>query len=167
MRDEQPYQNSFTSNGEETFDKGDRFRLTVSTPVTAYLYIFNEGPPEQKETSFTMIYPRPTTNSGSASVGADQSVESGWDTFTGPAGAENFWIVWSTSPISELDSASNEANKHPGGGLTGETLVRVKRYLTAKKAEIDATTYRYKESQKAVVRGKSDLLVTLAQFKHR
>jgi serine/threonine protein kinase len=167
MRNGQPYRDSFKSHGDETFNRDDNFRLTVSTLVPAYLYIFKEKPPAPNETSFTMIYPRPTINNGSASLGPDQSVDSDWYTFRGPPGAENFWIVWSTSPVRELDSAISEANKHPDGGLTGETLVTVKQYLMAKKSEIDATTFNYKESKTAVVRGKSDLLVTLAQFKHR
>lgn len=167
MRGEQLYQEPFRSHGEETYDKGDKFRLTVSTPVPAFLYIFNEGPPESNGTSFKMIYPRQATNDGSASLGADQSVESEWITFRGPAGSENFWLVWSTSPVGELDAATSEAFKHPDGRLTGQTLVAVKQYLTARKAEIDATTYNYNTNQTAVVRAKHDMLVSLAQFKHR
>lgn len=164
VRDGKDYQ----SNGkDETFDNGDKFRLTVSTLVPAYLYVFNEGPPEPNNVSFKMIYPNPATNKGSASVGANQSVQSDWITFRGPAGAENFWMVWSTSPVGELEAVTNEAFKNPDGGLTGQTLVKVKQYLMAKKSEIDATTSHYNANKTAVVRGRSDLLVALAQFKHR
>ena len=124
MGDGKDYQIPFKSNGSnDTFDNGDKFRLTVWTPVPAYLYIFNEGPPERNDTSFKMIYPNPATNKGSASLGANQSVQSDWITFRGPAGAENFWMVWSTSPVGELDAVTNEAFKNPDGGLTGQTLV--------------------------------------------
>jgi serine/threonine-protein kinase len=167
MRDGQPYENSFRSHGDEMYDSGDSFRLTVSTPVPAYLYVFKEGPPEQNNTSFTMIYPKQATNNGSPSVGANQSVQSDSFTFRGLPGAENFWIAWSTSPIVELDAAISEAFKHPDGGLTGQTLVAVRQYLKAKEAEINTTTYNYNANKTAVVRGKRDLLVTLAQFKHR
>jgi len=168
MRDGKEYQVPFKSNGSnDTFDNGDKFRLTVSTPVPAFLYIFNEGPPEPNDSGFKMIYPNQATNKGSASLGANQSVQSDWITFRGPAGDENLWMVWSTSPVSELDAVTNEAFKNPDGGLTGQTLVTVKQYLTAKKSEIDATTYHYNVNQTAVVRGRRDLLVRLAQFKHR
>lgn len=167
MRDGQPYQQPFKSHGEETYGTGDQFQLTISTPVPAYLYIFHESPPEQEQTSFKLIYPGRTTNNGSASLGANQSVQSEWFSFKGPAGAENFWFVWSTSPVIELDSASSEAFKHPESGLTGQTLVAVREYLKTKEAEIKAITYNYNANKNAVVRGKHDLLVTLAQFKHR
>jgi serine/threonine protein kinase len=167
MYDGQPFKAPFRSHGEEPYKNGDKFRLTVSTRVPAYLYIFREGPPTANDTNFRMIYPRQATNNGSASLGAEQSVESDWITFSDAAGAENFWFVWSTSPVSELSSATSEAFKHPDGGLTGPTLEVVKQYLMAKKAEINATTFNYNSNQTAVVRARRDLLVTLAQFKHR
>ena len=166
MRDGQPYQAPFRSHGDETFENGDKFQLTITTPIPAYIYIFNEGPPETNGISFTMIYPRKSTNDGSPGLGANQSFESDWFMFKGPAGAENFWIVWSTSRVTELDSVQSEAFKNPNGGLSGKTLATIREYLMAKVAEIDTTTYNYKANQTAVVRGDSDLLVTLEQFKH-
>lgn len=167
MRDGQPYGEPRKSHGDEPYSTGDRFQVTVSTPVPAYLYIFHEGPPEDKETGFKLIYPRRTTNNGSASLGANQPVQTEWYSFEGLAAAENFWFVWSTSPVHELDAATSVAFKHPQAGLTGQTLIAVRQFLTTKEAEIDATTYNYNANQNAVVRGKHDLLVTLAQFRHR
>ncbi len=165
MRDEQPYKEPRRSHGEEIYDRGDRFRLTVSSPVPAFLYVFNEGR-SQNETSFKMIYPRQATK-GAASLGADQSFESEWMTFSGPEGAENFWIVWSTSPVPELEAINTEQFKNADGSLTGDTLVTIKQYLMAKKTEINATTYNYNANKTAVVRARRDLIVVLAQFKHR
>ena len=166
MRDGKEYDVPSKSNGSnDTFDNGDKFRVTVTTPVPAFLYVLDEGPPEPSGTGFKMVFPNQATNF--ASVGANQSVQSDWITFRGPAGNENLWIVWSTSPVNELEAVTKEALKNPMGGLTGPTLVAVKEYLTAKESEIKTTTYHYNANQTAVVRGKRDLLVTLAQFKHR
>lgn len=161
----QPYQSPFRSHGEETFDGGDNYRLTVTTPVDAFLYVFKEEAPKENGTSFRMLFPRPPTNQGSASLGADQSVESDWMTFGESPGVENFWIVWSTTPVAELEAVKNEAFRD--GGLTGDTLVGVKQYLMKKNAEIQATTFNYHGTQTATVRARHDLLVALAQFKHR
>src|SRR6185436_20894941 len=95
-------------NGEETFESGDKFRLNVASPNSGYLYVINEGPPQPNRTSFVMIYPSQAINNGSASLGANQPVQSDWTIFSGPAGAENFWIVWSASPVTQVESARNE-----------------------------------------------------------
>lgn len=167
MHDGKEYQDPFQSNGEETFNKGDKFRLNVSSSTSGYFYIFNEGPPDTSDSSFVMIYPSTGTNGGSSAVGSNQSIQSNWITFRGPAGDENFWIVWSVSPISELESARTEALTHSRGGLTGESLVAVKEFLRIKQAEFKATVFHFEAKQTAVARGKTDTLITLAQFKHR
>ena len=166
MHDGKSVPDPVKSHGEdEIFDNGDRFRLTVTTPVSAFLYIFHEGSPASN--GWKVIFPRQPTSNGSAIVGADQSVESEWITFSDPPGTENFWLVWSTAPVRELESATSEALKDSDRALTGQTLVAVQQYLVAKKAEIDATTYNYNSNKTAVVRARRDLLVSLAQFKHR
>lgn len=157
----------YKSNGNDIFDNGDKFKLHVTSLEPGYLYIFNEAPPEPNTASFRMIFPREGTNDGSASVGANQTVESDWITFRGPPGAENIWMVWSVSPVSELESAKKEALQHAQAGLTDETLVRVKEYLKTMNAQVDAWTSRSKEIQEVKVRKKSDLVLTLAKFPHR
>lgn len=158
-RDGQQYGSPRRSHGEETFDSGDKFRLTVQTPVDAYLYVFHEEVSRENATSLKMIFP----NGGSANLGAGKSVDSEWMTFKEPAGVENFWLVWSTEPVPELEAVKSEA----ADGLTGDTLVRVKQYLTTKNAEIKATTANYNDKKTAVVRARHDPLVALAQFPYR
>ena len=164
MRDGKEYEDSFKSNGEETFEKGDKFRLNVSSPNSGYLYAVNEGPPEANSTSFVMIYPSQTINNGSATLGANQPVQSDWTIFRGPAGAENFWIVWSASPVTQMESAKNEAFN---GTLGDQNLVTVKEFLNMKQDEVKVRVTHYKASQTVLVRGPGDVLVTLAQFNHR
>jgi serine/threonine protein kinase len=166
-RDGKEYQVPIKSNGgDDIFDNGDKFQLSVLTLQPGYLYIFNEGPLENA-TSFRMIYPKRLINDGSASVGPNDTVTSDWSTFRGPAGTEDFWIVWSVSPVSELESARKEALNHPQAGLTDQTLMTVKQYLKTMNAEVNARTAKYKDSQEVKVRKSNDLVLTLAQFKHR
>ncbi len=168
MRDGQPYGEPFQSHGEdEIFGSGDNFRLSFFSPVPAYVYVFKEEPPGSGDTSFRIIFPNVETNDGLASLGANQTVESEWFTFRGPPGDENFWMVWSVTPVPQLESAKTEAFKHPKGGLTGQTLVTLREFLRLKRIETKVTVYNYKASKTAVARGPGDLLVTLVQFKHR
>ena len=167
MRDGKEYQPPYKSNGEETFQSGDAFQLNVSGVDAGYLYVVNEGPPEPNDTNFRMIYPNAGTNSGAATLGANQTVQSDWITFRGPAGNENFWIVWSVSPVIQFETAKAEAFKHPRGGLTGESLVVIRQFLTTTKLQTEVKVIHYNANQTAVAKGKSDVVITLAQFKHR
>ncbi|HEU4931529.1 MAG TPA: protein kinase [Pyrinomonadaceae bacterium] len=167
MRDGKEYQEPFKSNGEETFENGDKFRLNVSSPNPGYLYVINEGPPALDSTSFVMIYPSKALNNGSATLGANQPVQSDWTIFRGPAGAENFWIVWSASPVKQMESAKNQALRSLNGGLDDQNLVTLKEFLRMKQDEVKVRVTHYKASQTVLVRGPGDVLVTLAQFNHR
>ncbi len=167
MRNGKAYENSFQSTNLDVFETGDKFRLNVSCPEPGYVYLFNEGTPEPQRTSFTIIYPTPETNNGSASIGKNQTLQTNWNTFSGRPGTENFWIIWSTLPVSELESAKIEAFKHRDGGLTGEVLDAVKKYLTTKAAEVNVRTSRDKQTQRTTLRGQGDVLVKLVEFEHR
>ena len=167
MQEGKEYPAPFKSNGEDIFNSGDKFQLSVFTSDPGYLYIFNEGPPEPNDTNFLMVYPNKETNNGSASLGANQTVQSNWITFRGPPGDENFWILWSSSPVSQLESAIPETLRHARGGLTGENLVSVKEFLRTKAPQSGTFVRHYKADQRAVAYGKGDMVITLAQFKHR
>lgn len=167
MRNRRLFEEPFETLGEEPFKSGDKFKLKVSSPEPGYLYLFNEGPPELNDTSFTIVYPTPTRNDGSATLGANQSIQTNWNTFKGETGTENFWIVWSVFPVSELEAVKAEAFKHPKGGLTGQTLVAVKTFLQTREAEIKARATRDKDTQRITVRGSSDVLVQLVELQHR
>jgi serine/threonine protein kinase len=152
----------YKSNGEEVFNNGDKFQLNVQTPVPAFIYIFYEGP--SNDTNFRMLYPNPATNGGNASVGANQTVQCGWMTFQGPPGDENFSLVWSLNAVPQLETAKTEAFNDPRGGLTNQNLLAVKKFL---RSQSHVSVWHYKADQRATPRGKGDILVVLAQFKHR
>jgi hypothetical protein len=61
----------------------------------------------------------------------------------------------------------NEAFDHPRGGLTGTALVAVKDFLRTQQSALKIKVYHYNANKNAVVRGPGDILITLAQFKHR
>ena len=167
IRNGRAYQKFFLSTNADIFETGDKFRVSVSCPEPGYVYLFNEGTPEPGSTSFTILYPTPETNEGSASIGKNQPLQTNWNTFRGRPGAENFWIVWSNTPVGELESAKVEAFKHRDGGLTGATLDAVKNFLTLKAAEASVKTSRDKQTQRTTLRGQGDVLVKLVELEHR
>jgi serine/threonine-protein kinase len=166
MRGGKPYQQAYLSSGKDTFETGYKFRLNVSSAEPGFLYVFNEGPPS-RGTSFTILYPTPLTNDGLATLGANQVVQTNWNTFAGESGTENFWIVWSTTPVPELEAAKAEAFKHPHGGLTGENLVATKKFLMMKQDEVKTRYTTNNDTHQTTVRGNGDLLVRMVEFQHR
>lgn len=167
MRNGKPYRDAFPSSGKEIFETGYKFRLNVSSPDPGYLYLFNEGPPSQSGSSFTILYPTPMTNDGLATLGANQVVQTNWNEFAGQTGTENFWIIWSVAPVRELEDAKREAFKHPKGALTGDYLVATRKFLITKENEIKTKYTTNKDTNQTTVRGTGDLLVRLVEFQHR
>jgi hypothetical protein len=166
MRDKRAYQAEFKSTDQDTFDTGDKFYLKVKSRNPGYVYIFNEGTPEPKRSSFTILYPLPGINEGSASIGADQWAQTNWNKFEGPPGTENLWMVWSMASVPELETAKAEAFKNKGM-LTGSSLDTVKTFLGTKEKESKAGINRDKITQQATVRGIGDVVVRMLPLQHR
>ena len=166
MRNEKTFQSAFQSTGQDVFDKGDKFQLNIFSPNPGYVYVFNEGTPERNKSSFTIIYPIPGTNEGSASVGGNQWARTNWNTFRGEPGTENLWIVWSPAPVPQLESGKTSAFNNLGR-LTGQSLDAVKAFLTAKEKESNSKINRDKTTQQTTVRGVGDVVVRLLELQHR
>lgn len=166
MRNRKAFQAAFQSTGQDVFDSGDKFQLNVFSADPGYVYVFNEGTPEPNASSFTIIYPVPGTNKGSASVGANQWARTNWNTFQGEPGTENLWIAWSTAPVPQLESGKVEAFNN-GGRLTGQSLDTVKAFLNAKQEESKAKINRDKTTQQTTVRGVGDVVVKMLELQHR
>jgi len=129
--------------------------------------VFNEGAAERNGSSFTIIYPTPATNKGSAELDANQTVQTNWNTFAGQTGTEQFWIVWSASPVALLEAARDAAFGDQEGAVTDVAIARkAKEFLTTHsdpKPETTKNTIR----QQTDVRANGDLLVKLVELEHR
>ncbi len=167
MRDGKSYKEPFESSGQEIFENGYKFRLNVRSPQAGYLYVFNEGAPEKDKTDFTIIYPTPVTNKGSAKLDANQAMQTNWNTFAGQTGTEKFWIIWSASSVSELESAKDAAFKDPEGALSDPALVSTVKDFLNKHAEPKPETTKNTSKQQTDVRGNGDMLVKLVELEHR
>jgi len=164
MRDGRLYQDPFESSGQEIFENGYKFRLNVSSPDPGYLYVFNEGPPEQDGTTFTMVYPTPLRNNPFVS---SQPVHTNWNIFRGQAGTENLWIVWSVSPVSQLESAKTEALDNRKGALTDANSIRTVKEFLSTHSEPTPDSAKDATGQQTHVHGVGDVLVKLAKLEHR
>lgn len=167
MRDGKAYKEPFESSGQEVFENGYKFRLNVSSPQSGYLYVFNEGADEKTGMSLTIIYPTPATNKGSAKLDANQPMQTNWNTFAGQAGTEEFWIVWSASPVAQLEAARDAAFKNQEGALTDAGMVRTVKEFLAKNSDPKQETTKDKIKQQTNVRANGEVLVKLVELEHR
>jgi hypothetical protein len=164
MRDGKEYGQPYKSNGKDTFESGDKVQLNVYSLEPGFIYIFHEGTAEPSGgAGFRLLYPKQTISNGSASIGGNQSVETEWITFSGPQGAENLWIVWSSQSVTELDSIKTEAFQH---GLSDQNVATVKEFLNTIKDRVDVSTRRNTKEQDVTVRANGDLVPVLVRVEH-
>jgi serine/threonine protein kinase len=164
VRDGKNYQDSFQSSGQEIFENGYKFRFNFSSPNPGYLYVFNEGLPEDDGTSLTMLFPTPSRSNAFVS---NQPVQTNLNTFRGPAGTENLWIVWSASPVSQLESAKAEALNNRKGAVADANSNRTVREFLIKHSEPKPDSTKDTTAQQTHVRGVGDVVVKLVQLEHR
>lgn len=164
MRDGRVYQDPFQSSGQEIFESGYKFRLHVSSPDPGFLYVLNEGPPDEDGTIFTLVYPTPLRKNAFVS---NEPVNTNWNTFRGRAGTESLWIVWSASSISELESAKTEAFNNRKGAVTNADSIRAVRELVTKYSEPKPESTKDAAAKQTHVRGNGDVVVKIAQLEHR
>ena len=167
MRDGVPYKDPFESSGQEIFENGYRFRLNVSSRQAGYLYVFNEGPPEKDQSNFTIIYPTPATNEGSARLEQNQNMQTNWNTFSGESGTERFWIVWSANVVTPLEIARYEAFKNKEGAITDAVIAKSLGDFLSEHSNPAPETTKDTAKQRTSVRADGDLLVKLVELEHR
>jgi serine/threonine protein kinase len=166
MRDGKPYEKPFESSGQEVFENGYGFRLNAAAPQPGYLYVFNEGATASGDMSFTIIYPTPITNGGSAMVKGNQPIQTNWNRFGGQGGTEEFWMVWSTTPVAELEAARDAAFKNEKGKITDAALLKTVREFLMKHSDPKPDVSKDRLKQQTMVRG-GDPLVQLVELAHR
>jgi serine/threonine protein kinase len=167
MRDGMPYKDSFESSGQEIFENGYKFRLNVSSRQAGYLYVFNEEAEEKDQTGFTIVFPTPATNEGSARLEQNQDLQTNWNTFGGETGTERFWIVWSATAVTQLEIARYEAFKNKEGALTDSSMVRNLKDFLVQHSDPQPETTKDTARQRTSVRANGDLLVKLVELEHR
>ena len=120
------YKNPFKLTGEMLFRNRDRVRLNIKSPQSGHLYILNQGPSnEDGQSQFNTLFPTPTTNHGSALLGANQEIQipqQSWFELDNKEGTELVWLVWADKPIPELESAKKFANPEDRGRIKDPDL---------------------------------------------
>jgi serine/threonine protein kinase len=164
MRDGKPFQTEFESSGREIFENGWKFRMNINNSQNGYLYLLNEGPASANASTYNVLFPESKTNGGSPQVTVNQKLQTDWLRFDDNQGTEKFWIVWSASPVKELEAVRNVVNETDLGEVKDPTKARALRDFLNSSPKSDAT--KDSARQQTLVRGKGDVLVSAIQLEH-
>jgi serine/threonine protein kinase len=164
MRDGKPYQSEFESSGQEIFENGWKFRMNLNSPQAGYLYLLNQGLASGGTSTYNLLFPEGKINGGSARVSANQQLRTAWMRFDDNQGTEKFWMVWSATPVKELDAVTSAVNDRDAGEIKDETKARtVRDFLNSHSSKPDMSKDSAKKQ--TTLSGKG-LLVSLIELEH-
>ena len=98
------------------FNPKYQIKLNVATPQPGYIYVLNEAATGSREAPvYIMLYPSDTDKQkGATTRVVIPEPEDEWIEFDNNLGTEKLWLVWSESPVSELEAVKDLANRQRG-----------------------------------------------------
>ena len=180
QRDPQRFPDSqpFRSTGEHIFEAWYQARLMISSSQAGYLYVLNEGPPDQAGNlaNYVMLFPDADTSNWSAAISAHRAVQipqpserpdDDWVLFDKERGTEKFWLVWSERSVPELEAVKHLANPTEAGAIGNpDQIIPIAQYLArhhANKPEV----LRDEEQKQITFKAKGETLVALIRIEHQ
>jgi len=122
FRDGRVFEKPFLLAGEINFEHTYQIRVHVRSPQPGHLYILNEGPTNPEVSpEFVVVFPSETANKGSSFLPAGDVVqipEKTWLEFDKQQGVEKLWLVFSETPVPELEAVKQFANRQTKGLIT-------------------------------------------------
>ena len=165
MRDDKPYQSEFESSGQEIFENGWKFRMNLTSPQEGYLYLLNEGSGGDT-TTFNVLFPESETNNGSPHVSTGQNLQTAWMRFDDNQGTEKFWIVWTASPVKELEALTGAVNEIDQGEIKESAKARTVRDFLQKHSSPKPEVIKDSAKKQTLVKGRGDVLVSFIELEH-
>ncbi|HEX7723535.1 MAG TPA: serine/threonine-protein kinase [Pyrinomonadaceae bacterium] len=166
VRDGKPFQDQFESSGQEIFENGWKFRINLSSPQDGYLYLLNEGPASGDATTYNILFPEATTSGGSPRVTANQKLQTAWMRFDDHQGTENFWLVWSASPVPELEAVTGAVNDRDLGEIKDGAKARTVRDFLKQHSSTKPEVTKDSANKQSVVKARTDVLVNAIELEH-
>jgi len=150
--------------GETFFNADDGIRFFATSSDDGHLYLLNE----EASGKYNLLFPSPEANNKSSEVKANLNVATSECNFDAKSGTEKVWIIWSVSPIEELEkSVLLWGNLHDQGEVKEpRTADAINKFL----AEHSGTRLRTEpdiENGRMILRGEGDVIVYQLKLIHR
>lgn len=150
----------YESTGRDSYGNGWRYRMNLVPAQSGYLYMLNEG-----TVNYNVLFPIEVNNNHLAE---NQTMQTVWYFFDENPGIERVWIVWSTRPLSELDTVVKDTNKN-------DEREKLRVVDPAQIKTVRDTIARYSitepavdnSTKKTIVKGTGDVLVSLLELEHK
>ncbi len=167
MRGGREYEEPFESTGREIFESGWKFRLNLVSPQPGYFYMLNEGPASSGAISYSLLFPSPSINEGSARTGADQPIQTGWYILSEHQGTERLWLIWSAQAVSELEAVKGVFNSTDKGVINNQNRLYAIREFLNKHSQAKPEVKTDKVNRRTEVKGLAELIIHLVELEHR
>lgn len=167
MKDGEPLGEPFEASGHESFESGWKVRLRMVSPQAGHLYLLNEGPAPGGGVNYRILFPSASINDGSARLAADEPVWTDWFVFDGGPGVERLWVVWAPLAVGVLEAVREKVNPIDQGVVGDPARCDSIREWLAQQAANKAATEWDDATRRTVVRGRSEVLVSLIKLEHR
>jgi serine/threonine protein kinase len=166
MRDGKAFQTEFESSGQEIFENGWKFRLNLDSQQDGYLYLLNEGPASANSSTYNVLFPESRINSGSPQITAGRKLQTDWMRFDEQQGTEKFWMVWSASPVRELEAVIEVVNDRDLGEIKDPSKARAVHDFLSQHATPKPEVSKDSAKKQSVIKGKGDVLVNAIELEH-
>jgi serine/threonine protein kinase len=149
---------------QDTFESGDRFQFKFSSPQEGYLYLLNEDGSADK--SYSLLFPSPFANQGSAHLRGKQPCETGRYSFEENKPVENVLLIWSRVPVAALEAVKQVVNRKDLGKIKDpKQLAAVKAFLEQHE-QSTGTAVPDQAAKQIFVQGSGDVLLHLIKLTH-
>ena len=99
-------------------------------------------------------------------MSANQELKTAWMRFDDHQGTEKFWMVWSSSPVKELDAVTGAVNDRDIGEIKDQAKSQsVREFLNAHASPKPDVTKDSAKKQTSV-KAKADPLVSIIELEH-
>ncbi len=167
MRDGHPYREPFESSGQEFFESGCKIRFNFSSPQSGYLYLLNEDGATNSAVSFSVLFPFPSINNGSAQMIGGRPIQTGWNFLNERPGKVRLLLVWAAQPVVELEAVKDVVNPIDKGVISDPAEISAVRRFLNQHAQAKPQMKIDQIKKRTDITGRSEILVHPFELEHR
>jgi hypothetical protein len=171
MRNDKPYKGPLESTGRERYENGTTFRLNVLTPGPGFLYLLSEGPNDEGDIIYSVLYPTPDL-SGNARIEGGQAVIIPGEherpfVFKGGKGTEKMWIIFSEEPVRDMEALKGLMNEENNwGDVTDPAQIKTVRDFLSKHQTAKTESVEDKDKNKMSIKSSDEVLIYRSDLEH-